>query len=85
MYVTLELVKLIQCLYLSADRHMYDAGSDTPFQYKTTTLNEVSCTHGLGFPYITLCAWSTIQVSRRCMQNLGQVEYVLSDKTGAAI
>ena len=54
LYVTLELVKLLQCIYLARDRHMYDAASDTPFVYKTTTLNE----------------------------DLGQVEYVLSDKTG---
>ena len=42
LYVTLELVKLIQCMYAAADRKMYDATSDTPFVYKTTTLNEVS-------------------------------------------
>ncbi len=42
LYVTLELVKLIQCMYAAADRQMYDAHSDTPFVYKTTTLNEVS-------------------------------------------
>jgi hypothetical protein len=41
LYVTLELVKLIQCMYAAADRKMYDASSDTPFVYKTTTLNEV--------------------------------------------
>ncbi len=41
LYVTLELVKLVQCMYLSWDRQMYDAASDTPFVYKTTTLNEV--------------------------------------------
>lgn len=40
LYVTLELVKLVQCLFLAWDRQLYCPLSDTPFQYKTTTLNE---------------------------------------------
>lgn len=54
LYVTLELVKVIQCTLLSWDRNMYHKESDTPFLCRTTTLNE----------------------------ELGQVQYVLSDKTG---
>ncbi|KAK9820083.1 hypothetical protein WJX72_005942 [[Myrmecia] bisecta] len=54
LYVTLEVVKVFQCLYLAWDRAMYHAESDTPFLCRTTTLNE----------------------------ELGQVEYILSDKTG---
>eukprot|EP00210_Caulerpa_lentillifera_P009184 g8756.t1 len=54
LYVTLELVKVIQCLFLNWDRQMYHTDSDTPFLCRTTTLNE----------------------------DLGQVQYILSDKTG---
>ena len=54
LYVTLELVKVIQCTLLSWDLNMYHKASDTPFLCRTTTLNE----------------------------ELGQVQYVLSDKTG---
>ncbi|GMH43083.1 hypothetical protein BSKO_11005 [Bryopsis sp. KO-2023] len=54
LYVTLEVVKVIQCLFLNWDRGMYCKEEDTPFVCRTTTLNE----------------------------DLGQVEYILSDKTG---
>ena len=54
LYVTLELVKVMQCTLLTWDVHMYHKPSGTPFLCRTTTLNE----------------------------ELGQVEYVLSDKTG---
>ena len=54
LYVTLELVKVIQCTLLSWDLNMYHMASDTPFLCRTSTLNE----------------------------ELGQVQYVLSDKTG---
>lgn len=54
LYVTLEVVKVVQCLFLNWDRAMYCESQDTPFVCRTTTLNE----------------------------DLGQVEYVLSDKTG---
>lgn len=54
LYVTLEVVKVIQCLFLNWDRHMYHSETDTPFVCRTTTLNE----------------------------DLGQVQYILSDKTG---
>ncbi|CAD7702859.1 unnamed protein product [Ostreobium quekettii] len=54
LYVTLEVVKVAQCLFLNWDLEMYHEDTDTPFQCRTTTLNE----------------------------DLGQVEYVLSDKTG---
>lgn len=54
LYVTLELVKVIQCTLLSWDLNMYHKASDTAFLCRTTTLNE----------------------------ELGQVQYVLSDKTG---
>lgn len=54
LYVTLEVVKVIQCTFLAWDRKMYHAETDSAFQCRTTTLNE----------------------------ELGQVQYVLSDKTG---
>ena len=54
LYVTLELVKVMQCTLLTWDLHMYHQDSGTPFLCRTTTLNE----------------------------ELGQVQYVLSDKTG---
>ena len=55
LYVSLEVVKVFQCgLLLNQDRRLYHAETDTPFQCRTTTLNE----------------------------ELGQVQYVLSDKTG---
>eukprot|EP00803_Ostreobium_quekettii_P001400 evm.model.scf_456.4 EVM.evm.TU.scf_456.4 scf_456:36480-52102(+) len=54
LYVTLEVVKVAQCVFLNWDLEMYHEASDTPFKCRTTTLNE----------------------------DLGQVEYVLSDKTG---
>ncbi len=41
LYVTLELVKVLQCsLLYSCDRKMYHAESDTPLVCRTTTLNE---------------------------------------------
>ncbi len=54
LYVTLELVKVMQCTLLTWDLQMYHKASGTPFLCRTTTLNE----------------------------ELGQVQYVLSDKTG---
>lgn len=55
LYVTLEMVKVLQCNWLlNQDLAMYYPPLDTPFKCRTTTLNE----------------------------DLGQVEYVLSDKTG---
>ena len=54
LYVTLELVKVIQCYFLNVDRRMYHKETDTRFMTRTTSLNE----------------------------ELGQIEYVLSDKTG---
>ena len=57
LYVTLELVKVMQCTLLTWDLHMYHKASGTPFLCRTTTLNE----------------------------ELGQVQYVLSDKTGQPV
>ena len=54
LYVTLELVKVIQCYFLNVDRRMYHKETDTRFNARTTSLNE----------------------------ELGQIEYILSDKTG---
>ena len=54
LYVTLEVVKVMQCTLLTWDLQMYHKPSETPFLCRTTTLNE----------------------------ELGQVQYVLSDKTG---
>jgi phospholipid-translocating ATPase len=53
LYVSLEIVKVAQMLLLN-DIDMYDAESDTPFDAKTSTINE----------------------------ELGQVSYIFSDKTG---
>ena len=57
LYVTLELVKVMQCTLLTWDLHMFHKASGTPFLCRTTTLNE----------------------------ELGQVQYVLSDKTGQPV
>lgn len=54
LYVSLEVVKLAQCIFFNSDLAMFHAKSGTPFRCRTTTLNE----------------------------DLGQVQYVLSDKTG---
>ncbi|KAJ6008298.1 hypothetical protein N7540_012274 [Penicillium herquei] len=53
LYVSLEIVKVIQ-MYLLNDIDMYDPESDTPFEARTSTINE----------------------------ELGQVSYIFSDKTG---
>jgi phospholipid-translocating ATPase len=53
LYVSLEIVKVAQMVLLN-DIDMYDAESDTPFDAKTSTINE----------------------------ELGQVSYIFSDKTG---
>ncbi len=53
LYVSLEIVKLAQ-MFLMNDIDMYDAGSNTPMEARTSTINE----------------------------ELGQVSYIFSDKTG---
>jgi phospholipid-translocating ATPase len=53
LYVSLEIVKVAQ-MFLLNDIDMYDEGSNTPFDAKTSTINE----------------------------ELGQVSYIFSDKTG---
>lgn len=40
LYVSLEVVKVIQCLLLNSDLRMYHPPTDTPFVCRTTTLNE---------------------------------------------
>lgn len=54
LYVTLEIVKLGQMLFLNSDMHMYDEPSDTPARCNTNTI----------------------------LENLGQIGYIFSDKTG---
>lgn len=54
LWVTLEIVKILQLLMLRSDVEMYDPVSDTPMVCNTNTI----------------------------LENLGQVSYVLSDKTG---
>ncbi|KAI9599443.1 hypothetical protein BDF19DRAFT_428725 [Syncephalis fuscata] len=54
LYVTLELVKVIQAYLIGQDIEMYDPASDTPAEARTSAINE----------------------------DLGQVRYVFSDKTG---
>ncbi|KAM4106765.1 hypothetical protein ACB094_04G090000 [Castanea mollissima] len=54
LYITLEIVKLIQCTFINQDLHMYYEEADKPARTRTSNLNE----------------------------ELGQVETILSDKTG---
>ena len=54
LYVSMEMVKLVQALLINSDAEMYYAFNDTPALSRTSSLNE----------------------------ELGQVEYVFSDKTG---
>ncbi|KAF9116516.1 hypothetical protein BGX27_001810 [Mortierella sp. AM989] len=54
LYVTMELVKLLQAYFIHHDKEMYDPVSDTPAEANTTVINE----------------------------ELGQVSYLFSDKTG---
>ncbi|KAK5122032.1 hypothetical protein LTR85_004278 [Meristemomyces frigidus] len=53
LYVSLEIIKVAQ-MFLMSDVDMFDAASNTPFEARTSTINE----------------------------ELGQVSYVFSDKTG---
>ncbi|KAL0380544.1 UNVERIFIED_CONTAM: putative phospholipid-transporting ATPase 4 [Sesamum angustifolium] len=54
LYVSIEVVKVLQALFINHDIHMYDHETGTPAQARTSNLNE----------------------------ELGQVDTVLSDKTG---
>ncbi|KAJ3240658.1 hypothetical protein HDU81_003242 [Chytriomyces hyalinus] len=54
LYVSMEVVKVVQVYFMMNDLDMYDAERDIPFQANTSSLNE----------------------------ELGQVQYVFSDKTG---
>lgn len=54
LYVSLEIVKVVQMLLIQSDMDMYHAPSDTPCEANTATINE----------------------------ELGQVSYIFSDKTG---
>ncbi|KAL7750772.1 drs2 neo1 protein [Sorochytrium milnesiophthora] len=54
LYVTLEIVKLSQAMFINFDANMYHAGTDCPAEARTASLNE----------------------------ELGQVSYLFSDKTG---
>ncbi|KAH9827169.1 phospholipid-translocating P-type ATPase [Teratosphaeria destructans] len=54
LYVSLEIIKVAQLLLLNSDVDMYDPESNTPFEARTSTINE----------------------------ELGQISYVFSDKTG---
>ncbi|KAI1316517.1 hypothetical protein EDD11_009856 [Mortierella claussenii] len=54
LYVTMELVKLLQAYFIHHDLEMYDPVSDTPAEARTSVINE----------------------------ELGQVSYLFSDKTG---
>lgn len=54
LYVTLEIVKAVQCLYVNWDIHMFHHAANVPARARATGLTE----------------------------ELGQVEYILSDKTG---
>jgi len=54
LYVSLEMVKVVQCMFIDWDLGMYDEETDTPAKARTSNLNE----------------------------ELGQIQYVLTDKTG---
>ncbi|XP_022106465.1 phospholipid-transporting ATPase ID-like isoform X2 [Acanthaster planci] len=54
LYVTVELIRMFQSLWISWDKAMYYAPKDTPAKARSTNLNE----------------------------ELGQIQYVFSDKTG---
>ncbi|GIZ46396.1 hypothetical protein CKM354_000952300 [Cercospora kikuchii] len=54
LYVSLEIIKVSQMVLMNSDIDMYDAATNTPFESRTSTINE----------------------------ELGQVGYVFSDKTG---
>lgn len=54
LYVSMEMVKLIQAYFINCDIEMYHEGTDTPALARTSALNE----------------------------ELGQVSYIFSDKTG---
>ncbi|CAG8472503.1 26679_t:CDS:2 [Dentiscutata erythropus] len=54
LYVTMEIIKLVQVYFINKDINMYHVESDTPAEARTATINE----------------------------ELGQVSYVFSDKTG---
>lgn len=54
LYVSMEIIKVAQMLLLNSDVDMYDPESNTPFEARTSTINE----------------------------ELGQVSYIFSDKTG---
>ncbi|XP_041917546.1 probable phospholipid-transporting ATPase IM [Alosa sapidissima] len=54
LYVSMEIIRLMQSYFISWDMGMYHSGQDMPAEARTTTLTE----------------------------QLGQVEYVFSDKTG---
>ncbi|KAJ3045970.1 hypothetical protein HK097_001086 [Rhizophlyctis rosea] len=54
LYVTMEIIKLVQAHFINQDLDMYDPVTDTPAQARTSNLNE----------------------------DLGQVQYVFTDKTG---
>ncbi|KIW03762.1 uncharacterized protein PV09_05067 [Verruconis gallopava] len=54
LYVSMEIIKIIQMLLMNSDIDMYDEKTDTPFRAQTSTINE----------------------------ELGQISYVFSDKTG---
>lgn len=54
MYVTLEIVKMVQCMYVNWDIEMFYCGTNTPAHARASGL----------------------------MEELGQVKYIMSDKTG---
>lgn len=54
LYVSVEVIRLVQSYLINWDVHMYHVESDTPAKARTTTLNE----------------------------ELGQIQYIFSDKTG---
>lgn len=54
LYVSLEIIKVSQMALMNCDLDMYDEASNTPFEARTSTINE----------------------------ELGQVSYIFSDKTG---
>ena len=55
LYVTLELVKVVQCAWISFDKELYCAQYDQRCGVRTTTLNEGAC-YFFGFFFCRLFA-----------------------------
>lgn len=71
LYVSMELVKVGQAYMIGNDLKMYHKKTDTPADARTSNLNEGSA--------LFFFLWNSVLIP---FQELGQIEYVFSDKTG---